>query len=145
MRNSPGILSVDSESLNVLREAPVAGGSESTSRAVRGIAGLALWSEVKLAGVGGICAVVRVVDVLNEGLVRSRERPSQHRLMDEVDAELERMIPGSPAQIVANLVLLLIAQGRKQGDGSGELVVAEGFKAGDGQGSRTERKRQREA
>src|SRR6266481_2020726 len=145
MRNSPGILSIKSESLNVLREAPVAGGSESTSRAVRRIAGLALWTEVKLAGVAGICIVIRVVDVLNEGLVRGCERPAQHRLMDEVHAELERMITSSPAQVVASLVFLLIAQGRKQSDWSGELVVAEGFEAGDGQRSRTEGKRQREA
>src|SRR6266853_6635659 len=145
MRNSPGILSVDSESLNVLREAPVAGGSESTSRAIRRIAGLALWSEVKLAGVAGICIVVRVVDVLNEGLVRGRERPAQHRLMDEVDAELERMITRSPAQVVANLVLLLIAQRRKQSDWGRELVVAEGFESRNRQRCGTERKRQREA
>src|SRR6266478_1181050 len=144
MRNSPGILSVDSESLNVLREAPVTGGSKSTSRTVRWIAGLALWTEVKLAGVAGICIVVRVVDVLNEGLVRGRERPAQHWLMDEVDAELKRMITRSPAQVVANLVLLLIAQRRKQSDGSSELVVAESFESGDGQRSRTEGKRERE-
>src|SRR2546429_9116553 len=145
MRNSPGILSVKSESLHVLREAPVAGGSESTSRAVRRIAGLALWTEVELACVAGICIVVRVVDVLNEGLVRGRERPAQHRLMDEVHAELERMITSSPAQVVAHLVFVLIVQCRKQSDWGSELVVAEGFEAGDRQGSRTERKRQREA
>src|SRR5258706_13807140 len=110
MRNSPGILSVKSESLNVLREAPVAGGSKSASRTVRRIAGLALWTEVELAGVAGICIVVRVVDVLNEGLVRGRERPAQHRLLDEVDAELARMIPGSPAQVGPCWVLSLIAQ-----------------------------------
>src|SRR5258708_7739812 len=145
MRNSPGILSVKSESLNVLRETPVAGGSKSTSRAIRWIAGLALWTEVELAGVAGICIVVRVVDVLNEGLVRGRECPAQHRFMNEVHAELERMITRSTAQVVTHLVFVLIAQGRKQSDWSSELVVAESFEAGDGQRSRTEGKRQREA
>src|SRR5713101_2932554 len=104
-----------------------------------------MWTEVELARVAGICIVVRVVDVLKEGLVRGRERPAQHRLMDEVHAEFERMITGSPAQVVAHLVFVLIAQRRKQSDWGGELVVAESFEAGDGQGSRTEGKRQREA
>src|ERR1700674_5604823 len=145
VRHAPRILSVKSESLNILREAAVARGSKVAARSIRWSPRSTLWAEVELAGVAGICIVVRVVDVLNEGLVRGRERPAQHRLMDEVHAELERMITGSPAQVVAHLVFVLIAQRRKQSDRGGELVVAESFKAGDGQRGRTEGKRQREA
>ena len=53
--------------------------------------------------------------------------------MDEVDPELERMVAHNVAQIVAELVFILIAQVGEEGDGSGELIVAESFEAGDGQ------------
>src|ERR1700682_149482 len=147
MRNSPRILSVKSKSLNVLREAPVAGGSKSATNAGnrigRRIALLRRRNEVKLRFVGGVN--IGVIGIDDELFRRGRECPAQHRLMDEVHAELERMITRSPAQVVAHLVFLLIAERRKQSDWGGELVVAEGFEAGDGQGSRTEGKRQREA
>src|ERR1700682_597915 len=102
MRNSPGILSVKSESLNVLREAPVAGGSKGTtdagSRIGWRIALLRRRNEVKLRFVGGVD--IGVIGIDDELFRRGRECPAQHRLMDEVHAELERMIPRSPAPAV---------------------------------------------
>src|ERR1700674_629405 len=133
VRHAPRILSVKSESLNILREAAVARGSKVAARSIRWSTRSTLWAEVELAGVAGICVVVRVVDVLNEGLVRGRERPAQHRLMDEIDSELERMIAGRAAQVIASLRLILIAQRRKQSDQSREWVVAKGFESRDRQ------------
>ena len=45
----------------------------------------------------------------------------------------ELVAPESVAQVVTRLVLILIAQVGKEGDGGGELVVAEGLESGDGQ------------
>src|SRR6202790_2032501 len=142
VRNAPGVLSVKSESLNVLGKAAVTSGSKVATRTIRWRAGRALWAKVETARI--LRVHVRVTYILNEGLVRRRKCPSQHRFVNKVDSELERMITRSPAQVVAHLVFVLIAQRRKQSDWGSELVVAEGFEAGDGQGSRTEGKRQRE-
>ena len=53
--------------------------------------------------------------------------------MNEVDSELERMVTHNVAQVVAELVFVLIAQVGEKSNGSGKLVVAEGLEAGDGQ------------
>src|SRR5712692_284025 len=55
------------------------------------------------------------------------------------------MIAGSAAEVVAQLVLFLIAEPGKGGDGRGELVVTERFVARYGQRSQTERKLQGKA
>jgi hypothetical protein len=61
------------------------------------------------------------------------KRAAEHRLVNKVDSKLESVAARNVAQVVAQLVLLLIAQVGKKSDGSGELVVAESFEAGDGQ------------
>ena len=43
------------------------------------------------------------------------------------------MVTHNVAQIVAELVFVLIAQGGEKSDGSGKLIVAECLEAGDGQ------------
>src|ERR1035441_5780479 len=141
MRSAPGILSVEREPLNVLRKAAVAAWSEVASRAIRWNTGSALRAEVESAWI--LRVNVRVACILDESLIRRRKRATEHRFMNEVNSELERMIAGSPAEVVAHLVLVLIAQVRKKSDRSGKLVVAKGFEAGNGQGSRAEWKRQR--
>src|SRR5260370_35125345 len=112
MRNSPGILSVNSESLNVLREAPVAGGSKSTtdagSRIGRRIALLRRRNEVKLRFVGGLD--IGVIGIDDELFLRRRERPGQHRFMNEVSAALDRMIARIGAHVVTQLEVFLIEQ-----------------------------------
>ena len=60
--------------------------------------------------------------------------------MNEVDSELERMVTHNVAQVVAELVFVLIAQVGEKGDGSGKLIVAECLKAGNGQRRHAERK-----
>ena len=59
-------------------------------------------------------------------------------------AELECVTSRYVAQVVAQLIFVLIAQVGEKSDGSGELVVAEGFESGDGQRRHAERKLQRE-
>ena len=53
--------------------------------------------------------------------------------MNEVDSELERMVTHNVAQVVAELIFILIAQVWEESDRSGELIVAEGLKARDGE------------
>ena len=65
-------------------------------------------------------------------LLRCRgECAAQHRLVDEVDAELEGVAADFVAQVVAELILLLVAQSGKKRDGRRELIVAVSLKAGD--------------
>ena len=71
----------------------------------------------------------RVVDVLGEGLRRRSKRAAEHRFVNKVDSELERVASRDVAQVIAKLVFVLIAQGREKSDGSGELVVAESFES----------------
>ena len=65
--------------------------------------------------------------------------------MNKVDSEPERVGTHNVAQVVAELVFLLIAQVGKKSNRSSELVVAKGFKTGDGQRCGTEGEGQREA
>ena len=65
--------------------------------------------------------------------------------MNEVDSELERVVTYNVAQVVTELVFLLIAQVGEKSNRSGELVVTEGFEPGDGQRCGTEGKCQGEA
>ena len=72
------------------------------------------------------------------------EGAAQNRFVDEVDSEPERVTSCNMAQIVTQLVFLLVAQIGEKSDGGGELVVAEGLESGDGQRGGTEGKRERE-
>ena len=62
--------------------------------------------------------------------------------MNEVNSEFKSVTARNVAQVVAELVFLLIAQVGEKSDGRGELVVAERFEAGDGQRRYAERKLQ---
>src|ERR1039458_8428138 len=62
--------------------------------------------------------------------------------MNKVDSELERVTARDVAQVVAELVFLLIAQVWEKSDWRGELVVAERFETGDSQRRYAERKLQ---
>src|SRR5215831_5970588 len=62
--------------------------------------------------------------------------------MNEADPELRRMPPGGMTQIVAELILLLIAQHRKCRDGRGKLIVPEGLESRNRLEGRAEGKRQ---
>src|SRR5208283_315422 len=83
--------------------------------------------------------------VLSKRFRRGCKRPAQHWFVNEVDSELEPMAARNVTQVVAELVLLLIAQVGEKRNRSSELVLAKSFETGDGQGRGTERKRQREA
>src|SRR5580704_14037688 len=75
-----------------------------------------------------------------QSFVIAGECATEHRLMNEVDAELRHMTAGNVTDVVAELIFLLITQVRKQCNRRGELIVAEGFEAGDGQRCGAKRK-----
>ena len=52
--------------------------------------------------------------------------------MDDVGAKLDGVAALFAAQVIAKLVLFLVAIGGEERDGRGELIVAVGLKAGDG-------------
>src|SRR5215831_19960277 len=62
--------------------------------------------------------------------------------MNEADPELRRMPPGGMTQIVAELILLLIAQHRKRRDSRGKLIVPESLESRNRLEGRAEGKRQ---
>src|SRR5271169_1553093 len=161
VRNAPRILGVEPESLNVLRKTAVACGSKSASdgryprrwRRGRRIALRGWRSVIKRQSTGGSSAVgadridvaIGIERIGGELLRRCRERAAEHRLMNKVDSELKRVAARNVAQVMADLVFVLIAQVGEKSDGSGELVVAKSFEAGDGQRRHAERKLQGEA
>src|SRR5579864_4167488 len=75
----------------------------------------------------------------------ARECSVQNRFVNEVHSELERVIAGDVAQVVAELIFLLVAQRRKSRDRRGELVIAIGLEAGDCKRCGTKRKCKSEA
>src|SRR5579863_8743932 len=109
MGDAPGILSIESEALNILRKAAVAGGSEgavnSTGRGGRGIAHGAGRRVIKRQGsrdaaairARGIDVAIGVGGVGGELLRGRREGTAKHRFVDEVDAELEGMVTNNMA------------------------------------------------
>jgi hypothetical protein len=157
MRNAPGILGVERQPLNVLREAAIAGGSVRAayagSRAGRGIALRGRRNIIKrqrsgdaaAVGAGRIDVAIWVGGVLDNLLRRGCKCAAQHRLMNEVDVRTSARGAGGVTQVVAKLIFVLIAQVGEKSDGRGELVIAESLEAGNRQRGRTEGKRQREA
>ena len=65
--------------------------------------------------------------------------------MNDVDAELERVVSRSVSYIVTELIFFLVAHRRKSSDGRGKLIVPVGLEAGGGQGGGTKRKCESEA
>src|SRR5208282_2300596 len=89
---------------------------------------------------GGIDVAIWIGGVGGKLLRRRGKRAAQHWFVNEVDPELEGVGSHHVAQVVAELVFVLIAQVGEKSDGSGELIVAEGLKAGDGQRGHAEGK-----
>jgi hypothetical protein len=120
--------------LHVLRKAAVTQGSGDAVggdvrrelRSIRKIKRLVLRKCDERLGVGG-------------------ERAAQDGFVDEVDAKARGVFPVDVAHIVAELVLLLIAEDRKRRDGCNELIVPKGFQAGNRVRCGTEWERQSEA
>src|SRR5271166_6615818 len=143
-RDSPRILSVEREPLHVLREAAVAGGSKCASdvgsragfrialRGRRNVIKRQRSRDAAAVGAGRIEIAIGIRGILDELLRRGGEGAAQHRFVNEIDSELEGVITGHMTQVVAELILILVAQVREQSDGSGELVIAEGLEAGNG-------------
>src|SRR5260370_31252531 len=129
------MLRVEPETLHALRKVSVAGGSSRSS--------IGVVREKHRGGLGHV--VGRIVGKRVQRLLISRKCPAQYGLVNEIHTDLERMIPGGVSNVVAELILLLVAQRREQRDGRGELVVAIGLEAGNRQGCRTEREGKREA
>src|SRR5258708_5128923 len=119
---APGVFGVECEALQVLREAAVAGRSgRGASRVVR----------------EKLCRIIQiesgVVGKAVQRFLSSGERAAQHWLMNKVNAEFEAVVARGVTYVVAELIFFLIAQGREQSDGRGELIVAESFEAGNRQ------------
>src|SRR6202021_3986168 len=75
----------------------------------------------------------------------TRERASKHWFVNEIDSELQRVVPPDMTYIVANLIFILISPIREKLDGGRGLVVAERFEAGHCQSHHAERKLQSES
>src|SRR5208283_2034050 len=114
---------------DVLRESAVAGrsGSGLAVGAVKGRQAVQLGGE--LIGISQIVGRVLGEDV--ERLWCSRKRATQHRLMNEVHAELRRVPAFRSAHVVLELVFLLVAQDGERRNWRDKLVVPIGLKAGD--------------
>src|SRR5579864_3850596 len=63
----------------------------------------------------------------------ARECSVQHRFVNEVHSELEGVIARHMAQVIAELIFLLVAQRWKERDWGGELIIAISLEAGDGE------------
>ena len=102
---APGVFRVERETLHVLREASVSGRSEGGIRALRQEAieeycGGRLYSRNTADRAGSWYSVSAL----------PAKCAAEHRLMNEVDAELESVVAGGMAYIVAELIFFLIAQ-----------------------------------
>ena len=101
-RHSPRILRIQRYALDVLRKTAIAG-----RRARR--AGSVIDAELR--------RIRYVVGwILREGVQGfrvPRKSPAQHRLVNEVDPEPKRVIPGRMPDVITKLVLLLIPQIRE--------------------------------
>ncbi len=86
--------------------------------------------EIKLRGIRGIEAgIMRIIENRFGG---GGEGAAEDRLMNEINAEPERVRASHVAHVVAKLIFFLVAQDGKCSDGSDELIVAERFEARDG-------------
>src|SRR5258708_131675 len=139
--DAPGILGVDSQTLNVLRKAAVTGGScgaPDTGRDGRSTRG----AEIKGGRIGGVEAgVIRISQYRFGG---SGEGAAENRLVNKTDAKARRVPAVVVAHVVAELIFFLVAQNGKSGNGSDELIVAKGLEPGDGAARGSEREIHRE-
>src|SRR5579863_6074315 len=145
MRDAPGILGVKSETLDILRKPAVSGGSKGavdatarrrfwiTHRTGRSVIKRQGSRDAAAIGAGRVDVAIRVRRIGGELLRRRRERPAEHRLVNEVDPELEPMVAHYMAQVIAELILVLIPPVGEKGNRSGKLIVAKGLEARDGQ------------
>src|ERR1700722_2288392 len=141
MRNAPGILSVKSEALHILRKGAIASRSESATdarrRIGRRIALRARRRVVKRQRSGGAPTVrsrstdvaIGIERICSELLRRSRECAAEDRFVNKINSEFQRVASRDVAEIVAHLVFILIAQVGEKRNGSVELIVAKSFEA----------------
>src|SRR5579863_5624034 len=120
LEDPPGILGVECDVLYVLRKVAVAGGGERAGDArsrIRRRSALAGWRRViKLRR---ICHVVIGVVGIDDELLRGRrEGAAEHGFVNEIDPKFEGVVAGRMTEIVAELILVLIAQVGEKSDGS---------------------------
>src|SRR5271166_1296952 len=132
--DAPGIFGIERQPLHILRKAAIVGRGHRSARVV---------IRNKLARVGQVEGWI--VRELVQRFRISGKSAAEHRFVNEVDAELNRVIAGNVAYVVTQLIFFLIAQVGKQSDRRGELVVAEGFESRYRLRSGAEGKRQCEA
>src|SRR6267378_2626762 len=134
---APGILSVKSQALDVLREAAIATrskrgeGTWGIRRLVCRIVGIAGHDGGKLAlMIGQIEARIlrRRVDILGGG----GQGTAENRFVNKVEAKARRVSSADVTDVIAKLIFFLVAQNRKGGNRCEELIVAESLYAGDG-------------
>ena len=146
-RDAPLILRVEGEALHVLAEGSVARRSvvagDAGGRIGRGRTLVGRRHVVELRRVGHV--VRRILRIGDQLLGGGGKGPAKHRLMNKVDAEARRVRAAAVAHVVAELVLLLVAQGGKERDGRSELIVSIRLISADGKRRTAEGKRQGEA
>src|SRR5215468_1368622 len=118
--HAPRILRVQPQPPNALRKAAIARGS----LGARDVSGRRRATRVKGKRPRVLQVNARIIRVLQKTLSRPRKRPAQYRLMNQADPEYRRMLPRRMAQVVAELIFLLIAQHRKRRNRRLELIVA---------------------
>ena len=77
--------------------------------------------------------------------VVTRERTAENWFVNKVDTKFDCMSAARIRNVVAELILLLVALRRKEGNRRGELVIAESLKSRNSECCRTERKGQSES
>ena len=143
--HSPGILRVKPKALHILRKTSVVSRHVRDIRA-RWIGRLILrsrWIASQVhRGLRGVCHIEswilrRRVDPFG----RSGQGSAQHRLVDEAYAEPRSVAARAVRNVVAQLILLLVAQHRKRGNRRDEQVVSVSLVAGNRAGCDRKRKR----
>ena len=136
-RDTPGIFGVKAEAAKTLRERAVAG-SRVVASCIGKRCGGAIVVGDELRGIRGIEG--RILSELHEVFCRGCERAAKDGFVDEIDAEAKYVLAGRSENVVAKLILLLIADHWKSGNFCSELIVAERFEAGSGVKIRAEGK-----
>src|SRR5260370_22686882 len=114
--DAPRILCVESEALHVLREAAV-------SRWTR--FGTILQVQRKLREVRGVQRVERrIIGKRIQRLLVSGKRSAQHRLRNEIDPQLEGVVPSRMADIITELIFLLVSAIGKRSNRRYEVLRA---------------------
>ena len=125
-RDAPRIFRVEAEALNILRKAAVACRSGG-ARGARAGGGTTVQVLSELGGIREIEGGVERKD--GKRFLVGGERAAENRFVNEIHAEVRGVMAGGVSDVVAELILFLVAQDRERGDGRDELIVTERFKA----------------